>query len=478
MAGKNGPDLEKVPPHSLEHEVCALGALLLDREAVGFVLDVLRPEDFYRGDHRVIYQAILDLYNAGKPVDLVTVPEELRRRGKLEEVGGLRYMDELAASVPSAANAEHYAGVVRDRSLLRSMISACGQSIREAFAASEDAAELLERAERRVFEVAERKVRGDIRHLGKVLHETFKQIEARAGKPITGAATGFLELDDLTSGLQPGELIVVAARPSMGKSAFVFNIAEYMALVEKIPVGIFSLEMSNQQVALRMLCSHSGIDAHKLRMGMLSAEDYSHMSVTVGALSEAPIFIDDSSSLTLFELRAKARRLKMQRDIKALFVDYLQLMEAPEVRREGRTQEISFISRGLKATARELGVPVIALSQLNRSPEGREGHRPRMSDLRESGSIEQDADVVLLLHREDYYDNKAPPVAEIIIAKQRNGPTGTINLTWDAKLTRFRPYSAAEVPPEFVEPSRANRAPASAPSADGYTGDGDEPAPF
>jgi replicative DNA helicase len=479
MAGQSGPDVEKVPPHSLQHEVCALGSLLLDREAVGFVLEVVRPEDFYRSDHRIIFKTILDLYNSGKPVDLITVPEELRKRGKLEEVGGLNYIAELADSVPSAANAEHYAEVVRDRSLLRAMISACGETLKESYSASDETSVILERAERRVFEIAERKVRGDVQHLGKVLHETFKQIEARAGKPITGLPTGFLELDDLTSGFQPAEMIIVAARPSMGKSAFAFNIAEYMALAEKVPVGIFSLEMSKQQVAQRMLCSHAGIDAHRLRMGMLSAQDYSHMSVTVGALSEAPIFIDDSSTISLFELRAKARRLKMQRDIKAVFIDYMQLMEAPEVRREGRTQEISFISRGLKSLARELEVPVVVLSQLNRSPEGREGHRPRMSDLRESGSIEQDADVVLLLHREDYYDNKAPPVAEVIIAKQRNGPTGTIQLTWDSKMTRFRPYSAAEVPPEYVEPARPQRAPASAPSADGYTEESDAgPAPF
>jgi replicative DNA helicase len=439
----------RIPPHSLEHEMCTLGSMLLDREMIGQVIELLGPDDFYRSDHRAIFKTVADLYNTNKPVDLVTVPEELRRRGQLEEVGGVKYLADLLECVPSAANAVHYATVVQERALLRAMITACDGTIKESYEASEEVSDILERAEKRVFEVAERKVRGDVTHLGRVLMDTFKQIEAQAGKPITGVPTGFFELDDLTSGFQKSELIIIAARPSMGKSAFIFNMAEYMALTERLPVAVFSMEMSKQQVAQRMLCSHAQIDAHKLRMGMLERSDYARMSVAVGQLAEAPIYIDDSTGVTLFEMRAKARRLKARYDIKAVFIDYLQLMEAPEVKKEGRTQEISFISRGLKSLARELECPVICLSQLNRGPEGREEHRPRMSDLRESGAIEQDADVILLLHRPDYYDHKALPVAEVIIAKQRNGPVGTINLTWDSKMTRFRNYSNAEVPESF-----------------------------
>jgi replicative DNA helicase len=467
---------ERIPPHSLEHEMCVLGSMLLDREVIGDVLELLQAEDFYRTDHQLVYRTVVDLYNANKPVDLVSVPEALRRAGHLEEVGGVKYLAELATSVPAASNAVYYAEVVQERALLRTMITACDSTIKDCYAAAEDTVQLLERAEKRVFEVAERKVRGDVTHLGSVLMSTFKQIEAQAGKPITGVPTGFIELDDMTSGLQPGELIIVAARPSMGKSAFVFNIAEYMALAEGLPVAIYSLEMSKQQVAQRMLCSHAQIDAHKLRMGMLERADYTRMATAVGQLAEAPIYIDDSTGMTLFELRAKSRRLKMQRDIKAVIVDYLQLMEAPELKSQGRTQEISFISRGLKGLARELSCPVIALSQLNRGPEGREEHRPRMSDLRESGSIEQDADVIMLLHRPDYYDHKALPVAEVIIAKQRNGPTGTINLTWNSKLTRFCNYSNADVPPDFV--ARSTAAPATAHAAGNGEAEPTEPAPF
>lgn len=471
--------VERIPPHSLEHEVCVLGALLLDREKIGDVAEILNADDFYRSDHRVIYAALLGLYNADKPVDLITVPEALRRQGKLDEVGGVKYLAELAESVPSAADALHYAEVVQERSLLRAMIAACDEVLKDSYAAAGPVSEVLEKAEKRVFEVAERRVRGDVVHLGEVLLDTFRQIEQQAGKPMTGMPTGFLELDDITSGLQKGEMIIVAARPSMGKSAFVFNIAEHMALEEGLPVAIFSLEMSKQMVAQRMLCSHAQIDAHKLRMGLLGAADYARMSTAVGRLSEAPIYIDDSTGVTLFEMRAKARRLKMQHDIRAVFVDYMQLMEAPEVKSQGRAQEISLISRGLKGLARELECPVVALSQLNRGPEGREEHKPRMSDLRESGSIEQDADVVMLLHRPDYYDHKAIPVAEIIIAKQRNGPTGSINLTWDSKMTRFRNYSAADVPADFAPrdapPQQPQRRPDAAPRPAARA---EEPAPF
>jgi len=374
------------------------------------------------------------------------VREELIKGQILDEIGGIDYLTEILSTVPNAANGSHYAGIVREKALLRQLISASNDILREAYAPHETAEIVLENAEKKIFAIAERKIQGQMTPMEDVLHEVFEMIENRGQR---GVETGFFELDDMLNGLQRGEMLIVAARPSMGKTAFAMNIIEHVSANSLLPCAVFSLEMSKQQLAQRMLCSRGQIDAHKLRKGMLQAHEYAHLANVVGELAKAPIWVDDSAGLTPLDLRAKARRLKRQHDIKLIMVDYMQLMDNPGP--ENRQQQISEISRGIKAVARELDIPVMALSQLNRASEGRDGHRPRMSDLRESGSIEQDADVIMLLHREDYYRMSEPDftpdnIAEIIIAKQRNGPTGTVKLTFMNKTTRFENLSTQADP--------------------------------
>ena len=429
----------RVPPQSLEAEMCTLGSMVLDTECIGEIIGLLRPEHFYRPDHQLIYEALLGLYEQKKPVDLVLLRDELKRRGQLEQVGDVDYLVSLAESVPSAANAVYYAQIVRDKALLRNLITVSNEIGNMAYEGQGDAAEIVNEAEQRVFDVTQDKIAGHAVAIKEIINKTFESIEQRTGSAIYGLATGFRELDDLTGGLQRSEMIIVAARPSMGKTAIGLNIAEYAGVDNKEAVAVFSLEMASRQLAERMLCGRSHIDNQKMRKGMLSDEDIQKMIIPAGELSESKIFVDDSASLTPLELRAKARRLKLKHDIQLVIVDYLQLMHAP--RSESRQQEVSTISRHLKALARELNIPVLVMSQLNRSPEGREGHRPRMSDLRESGAIEQDADVVMLLHREDYYhsepDHERTNTAELIVAKQRNGPTGQVKLFWHSTYTRF-----------------------------------------
>ena len=417
---------------------------------------------------------MLDLYDKGSAIDLVILRDELSRRGDLEKVGGVEYLVQLVQSVPSAANAEFYAGIVRDKALLRDLISASGAIIDEAYTAHDEVAAILDRAEQQFFMVTEQRVANEAVGLSSLLEQTFQQIQDREGNYLTGAPTGFLELDDLTSGLQPAELIIVAARPSMGKTAMGLNLAEHMAVNENMPVVFFSMEMSRQQVAQRILCSRGRIDSHRLRRGMLNEQEIRQLQMICDELRDAPLFIDDTPGMTVLELRAKARRLWLQHKIKAIFIDYLQLMHTPGA--ESRQQEIAIISRGLKALGRELNVPIVSLAQLNRGTEGRDGHRPRMSDLRESGAIEQDADVVMLLHRPSYYDpNEDPNVAEVIIAKQRNGPTGTVKLHFDARSTRFDNLSMAPEPYGYngggtaggVPPGYNTDGPGLAPAGDG-----------
>jgi replicative DNA helicase len=348
--------------------------------------------------------------------------------------------------VPSSAHGEHYATIVREKALLRQLIAASNDILRDAYAPHEKADLVVDKAEKRIFEIAQSKVGEHVVHMEQVLHEVFDNIQDNAQR---GLPTGFFELDELLNGLQNGEMLIVAARPSMGKTSFAMNLIEHIAAEQMLPAAIFSLEMSKQQLAQRMLCSRGEIDSHKLRRGMLQSNEYQKLASVVGQLAKAPIWVDDSPGLTVLELRAKARRLKLKENIRCLMIDYMQLMDNPGP--DSRQQQISEISRGIKAVARELNIPVIALSQLNRAAEGREGHRPRMSDLRESGSIEQDADVIMLLHREDYYRQGEPDfqpdnTAEIIIAKQRNGPTGTIKLVFDNKSTRFLNMSAQADP--------------------------------
>ncbi|TVM02543.1 replicative DNA helicase [uncultured Candidatus Kuenenia sp.] len=440
--------LERTLPQSLDAEMSVIGAMLLDNEVINVVVPILNKQSFYKTAHQSIYQAIIDLYDKGQAIDLVLLREELKKRSLLENVGGAEYLVELEEAVPTIGNVEYYANIVRENAIKRNLIEVAANIQKQVFEGAVDTGFLLDSSERAIFEITQKKFNASSIKLNEILKETFSRIENLHDREsrLTGLSTGFYDFDDLTCGLQPSELVIVAARPSMGKTSFVMNIIEHIGVVEKKPAAIFSMEMSAQQLAQNMLCSHSKIDAHKLRKGFLEDDDrlWSALSNGLGSLSEAPIFIEDTPGLTVLEVRAKARRLKAQYDIQLIAVDYLQLMESP--RGENRQQEISIISRGLKSLARELAIPVIAVSQLNRSVESREGHRPRMSDLRESGSIEQDADVIALLHREDYFNpEKKDGTAELIIAKQRNGPTGTIKLTFLSHCMRFENFSSSGI---------------------------------
>jgi replicative DNA helicase len=433
---------DRLPPHSIEAEQCLLASMMLDKEVIGQAIQLVEREAFFQTDHQIIFDILLKLYEQNKPIDSVIVREELLKRQLLEEIGGTDYLMQIMGMVPSAAHGEHYAGIVREKFLLRQLIAASNDCLREAYAPHEKADIIVDRAEHRIFDIAEKRIGGAIQPLETVLHEVYEMIEEKGRR---GIETDFHEIDDMLNGLQNGEMIIVAARPSMGKTAMAMNMVEAVAANHRLPCAVFSLEMSKQQLAQRMLCSRAAIDAQKVRKGMLSAQEFQELAAVVVELSKAPIWVDDSPGLTILELRAKARRLKRQHDIKLIMIDYMQLMDNPGP--ESRQQQISEISRGIKAVARELNIPVIALSQLNRASEGRDGHRPRMSDLRESGSIEQDADVIMLLHREDYYRMQEPDfmpdnIAEVIIAKQRNGPTGTVKLTFDNKTTTFRNLAA------------------------------------
>ena len=442
-------------PESLSAEAAVLGSMLIDPECIGDVIEIVERDAFYRIEHRHIFEALISLYekNKGIGIDAVLLRDELIKRNCLEEVGGVEYIAKILDSVPSSANVAYYAGIVKDKMLLRELIATAGEILENAYNQTGEPHEALDEAEQRIFAITDKNISSNASALKDLVVRSFELIENRQGTHVTGLATGYYELDDLTCGLQNGEMIIVAGRPSMGKTSLALNITEHLGLIEKIPIAIFSLEMGRQQLAERFLCSISEIDSQKVRRGLLSDEHYKKLADACAELSEAPIFIDDTSTLTPLELRAKARRLKSRHDIQCIMVDYLQLMNIGTGRAESRQQEITTISRYLKSLARELNIPVMVLSQLNRAPEGREGHRPRMSDLRESGSIEQDADVVMLLHREDYYhrgqeEYEQDNTAELIIAKQRNGPTGTIKLTFREKITRFE--NAARVGEEVA----------------------------
>jgi len=437
--------LQRIPPQSIEAEVCVLGSMVLHAPAVDIVVQILDKDMFYRPAHQTIYETLLEMRNTGKPIDLVMLRDELTRRKQLENVGGLEYIVALAEGVPNAANAEFYARTVRDRALLRELIVAGTDIVREAYDSHGEAQDVIDEAERRVFEVTNKQIGDQAVGLKGLLEQTFKTLEETDGQLITGLASGYGQLDELTAGFQKGDMIILAARPSMGKTSCLLNIAEYMAVVDKAPVAFFSLEMSREQIAHRLLASYSRFDLRKMRRGMIDAEDWTQLQLAAGDLQDAPVYIDDSAMLTIFQMRAKARRLKAQYDIQAVFLDYLQLMSYTG-RADSRQQQITEISRGIKALARELNIPVIAAAQLNRGPADRPSHRPRMSDLRESGSIEQDADVVMLLHNEDYYhkgeDNYVPTgCTELIVEKQRNGPTGIVKLTFLKDCTRFETYA-------------------------------------
>ncbi len=450
VPGPSGLAQSRSMPESLESEAAVLGSMILDRECIGLVVQKLGASDFYRPEHQAIFDALVSLYEKNSDIDLVLLRDELKRHKKLKSVGGAEYLVTVAESVPSSASAEYYADIVKDKSLLRQLVSASNEILVEAMDEGGDVGEKLDQAEQKIFAVTEKKITGVAVPLKNLLIEAFDNIEARKGHHVTGLPTSYYELDEHLCGLQKGEMIIVAGRPSMGKTSFAINIAEHIGADNNIPVVIFSLEMSKQQLVERVLCSKAKVDSQKVRKGMLSTDELVRLREASEDLFDKPIFIDDTPGLTPLMIRAKCRRLKSQHDIQCVLIDYLQLMSLGG-RVESRQQEVSTMSRYLKALARELEIPVMVLSQLNRSAEGREGHRPRMSDLRESGSIEQDADVVMLLHREDYYRKDDPDYeednkADIIIAKQRNGPTGVVQLYFDGKYTRFENLSVTEDP--------------------------------
>ncbi len=430
-------------PQSLETEAALLGSILFDHRVLVEVADTVAPEHFYVPANQAVAQAIWDLWSENEPVDAAVIYELLCKRKQDELIGGHEGLMRLADSVPEASHAAYYASIVKGKAVLRNLITACQESIAEAYEASEEVDTILDRSEGRMFQVAHQSSTAAAAEIGSVLRDVMKIIdETPHERLVTGLATGYYELDEMTSGLQNSELIVLAARPSMGKTTLALNIAEHIALEEKKPVVVFSLETSAERIARNMLCAHAGINAHKLRTGYLPSEEYRKLNMAVGALSEAKIYIDDSATLTPFQLKAKARRLKAKHDIRFVIVDYLQLMDSPKA--ESRQMEITYISRQLKALAKELNIPVLAVSQLSRAVESREGNRPRLSDLRESGAIEQDADLVMMLYRADYYQpdrSRHNGEAEVIIAKQRNGPTGTIKLGFFKEYLRFGPLA-------------------------------------
>lgn len=432
--------IERLPPQNLEAEQAVLGAMLLEAEAIVQAAEILEESAFYSDTHRRLFLVLLSLYKTNVPVDLVTLTDELSKRQLLEKIGGPSYLATLTSVVPTAANVEHYCRIVKQKAILRSLIRVSTQIAGDCYEGTSEPDLLLDKAESLIFDIASKKVKRDavsMKEIIKASIELIDQLYQRKGM-ITGLPTGFVELDHQLAGLQPADLIVVAGRPAMGKSSFALSVAENIAIQQKKGVAIFSLEMSKEHLAQRLLCSYARINAHNVRSGMLSNHEWPTLTKAAGKLSEAPIFIDDSPSLSVLELRAKARRLKSRYDISLIILDYLQLMNESQLS-ESRQQEISVISRSLKALSRELHVPLIAVSQLSRAPERRESFRPRLSDLRESGAIEQDADVVLMLFRDEYYtptdENRG--IAEVIIAKQRNGPTGTVKLAFIKEYTRF-----------------------------------------
>lgn len=432
--------VEKIPPQNLEAETSVLGAMLFTPEAVSRAIEVLNENYFYAEAHRQVFSAMVHLFDRNQAIDLITVTEELRKRKQLEAIGGASYLAQLTAQVSTAANIEYHARIVKEKALLRELITVATQMVQEGFDASADGADVLDRAERMIFEIGQHRIEGRFIRISEIIKDSIEAIDKlyQRKEHVTGLATGFHDFDTKTAGLQPSDLIVVAGRPSMGKSAFVSCIAEHTSIVLGKPIAFFSLEMSKEQLVQRMLCSHARVDAQKVRTGYLSHADWPKLTSAAGKLSDAPIFIDDTPAMTTLELRAKARRLKAQHGIELVVVDYLQLMDARS-RSENRQQEITEISRSLKALARELKVPVIAISQLSRAVESRTGNRPQLSDLRESGAIEQDADVVVFLFREEYYHptDENRNKAEAIIAKQRNGPTGSVELVFLKEWTRF-----------------------------------------
>ena len=434
-------ELGKVPPHDIEAEQAVIGSMLTDTDAVTSAIEVLKAEDFYREDNKEIYEAILNLYNRSEPIDIITVKAELESMGKFEQVGGLEYLAELPDKVPTTANAMKYIKIVEEKSTLRRLIKTANEIIELGYSPTEEVDDIMENAEKKIFNIMQDKNQKGYSPLKDVLVESFTKLEELYNRKqhITGVPSGFIELDYRTAGFHGSDLVLIAARPAMGKTAFALNIATYAAVKANIPVAVFSLEMSKEQMVNRILCSEAMVDSNKVRTGKLEEDDWTKLAEAIGPLSEAEMYIDDTPGINIMEIRAKCRKLKLEKNIGLVVIDYLQLIQGTNKRGGSREQEISEISRSLKILAKELNIPVIALSQLSRAAEQRPDHRPMLSDLRESGAIEQDADIVMFLYRDDYYneDSEKKNIAEVIIAKHRGGSTGTVELLWLGNYTKF-----------------------------------------
>lgn len=432
--------LGRIMPHSMEAEQSVIGAMLIDRDCIATVTEVIKSDDFYRENHKEIFEAMMDLFDRNEPVDLVTVAEQLKLRGSMEAIGGLEYLTELATLVPTTANVKYYAKLVEEKAILRRLIRESTEIANMGYEASDEVSHIMDQAEKKIFDILQKRNSQGFSPIKDVLIESFDKLEElykNKGK-ITGIPTGFNDLDIKTAGLHPSDLILIAARPAMGKTSFALNIAQHAAVHANVPVAVFSLEMSKDQLVNRMLWSESLVDSQRIRTGELQDDDWPKLARAIGPLSEAPIYIDDTPGVSVVEMRAKCRRLKLEKNLGLVVIDYLQLMQG-RGKTESRQQEISEISRSLKILAKEINVPVITLSQLSRAPESRTDHRPILSDLRESGAIEQDADIVMFLYRDDYYnpDTDKKNIAECIIAKHRNGSTGTVELVWLGQYTKF-----------------------------------------
>ena len=442
LQNKQDPSLYKIPPQSIEAEESLLSGILIDNNTLIDVIDIISPEDFYRSAHQKIFSGIVELFSKNEPVDLVTLTNAIKERGHLEEIGGATYLATLVDTVPLAVNAKHYAKIVHDKASLRSLIEKANKIAKECFEDRGNVDEIIDFAESSIFEVSKNKHKQSFYPINEIIDGNIETLEERQGNKalVTGVPTGFTRLDSLTSGLQESELIILAARPSMGKTALALNIARNAAVDANVAVAIFSLEMSKEQLSMRLLCSEARIDSSRLRGGFFSMEDWRKLTDAAGVLSDVSIFIDDTPDISAMEIRAKARRLKMEKNIGLVIIDYLQLMKG-RISAERRDLEISEISRSLKALAKELGIPVMALSQLNRMLEQRNDKQPRLSDLRESGALEQDADVVAFIYRDEIYNsdenNPKKGTADILIRKNRNGPTGEATLTFLDSYTRF-----------------------------------------
>jgi replicative DNA helicase len=439
------PAYERVPPHNVEAEESVLGSMLLSKDAIAEVLELLREDDFYRPAHRTVFRSVLELYGHGDAVDAVTVAEELRRNGALADIGGAPFLHTLVATVPTAANAGFYARIVKEAGVLRRLIDAGTQIVQLGFETPQDTESAVDRAESLVYQVAQGRVTEDYHSLRDVLTGTLEAIERlhEDHREITGVPTGFADLDRLTSGLQPSNLVIVAARPAVGKSTLGLDVARHAAVRAGVPTVVFSLEMSRTELVQRLMCAECTVDMQRLRTGRMEESDWTRLTRSLGKLADAPLFIDDSPGTTMMEIRAKCRRLKQRHGLGLVVVDYLQLMQ-PSRRFENRQQEVSEISRSLKLLAKELEVPVIAISQLSRQTESRSDRRPMLSDLRESGALEQDSDVVLFIYRDELYDPESPRKgeADLILAKHRNGPTDTVTVTFQGQYSRFAPMAA------------------------------------